>query len=231
MKHDTHDSLCLLGTLLARIYRSAGWSGAEQSPQEAATEAISSVENARKLIRGLGHEIGRNAAMKILMVLNKIDKEFAYLKLELTYIEESQVLPETMKRVDQHAEWKINEVCEHFGEDLRLCEEHVLAVAQHRAGPPSDPGTPRVEVNPQSGKIAVEGRKYDAPDHLCQIVKALVDAKGLNVAGAEIKKLPGCRGKNICREIRALEDAVPPLAKYLTCDKNTYRLRESVDGS
>ena len=129
MKKNVLDSLRLLGTLLSRVSKAAEWS-AGGKPQEAAKEVLSCLEKARKLVGAVRYEIGRSAATGILMVLNGIDKDFAYLKLELEYVDESQVSPETMKRVDQHAQWKIDGIRENFGEKLECCEKQILTTAK-----------------------------------------------------------------------------------------------------
>ena len=82
-----------------------------------------------------------------------------------------------------------------------------------------------VTADVRRGIITVNGVEHSAPAHHCQIVKALLDAEGLNVTGPEMDERPGCRGKKFSREIKNLEKKMPALMKYIIHDGNKgYRL-------
>ena len=130
MKKDTHDSLCLLGLLLSRIYGATGWSARGESAQEAIKDVLSALEDARSMVKSLTHEIGRSVAVKMLMLLNKLDEGLAQVKLEMEYLADSKVEPETIERVDRHAGWAIEGIEQKYREVLSRYEEHVFAVAQ-----------------------------------------------------------------------------------------------------
>ncbi len=84
-----------------------------------------------------------------------------------------------------------------------------------------------VYADVERGVIVVDGVEHEADAHHCKIVKALVDANGLNVTGPEINNLPGCHGKKISREIANLEKHIPALKKYLKHDGNKgYRISQ-----
>lgn len=84
---------------------------------------------------------------------------------------------------------------------------------------------PVVAANVQAGKVTVEGCDYEAAAHHCQIIRALVDAGGLNVTGPQLDTLPGCKGKKFDREIKAIEKEIPAIKRYLIHDgKKGYRI-------
>ena len=83
----------------------------------------------------------------------------------------------------------------------------------------------KVTVSVEKGVICVGGTEHSAQAHHCQIIKALIDAAGLNVTGPQMNDLPGCHGKKISREISHLEKQIPALEKYLSHDGNKgYRI-------
>ncbi|MCX7424737.1 MAG: hypothetical protein NTW96_03780 [Planctomycetia bacterium] len=88
------------------------------------------------------------------------------------------------------------------------------------------PTDENVNANVQRSVIVVEDEEHEAAAHHCQIIKALVEANGLNRTGPWMnKRLPGCRGKKISREIANLEEQIPALRKYLKHDGNKgYRI-------
>jgi hypothetical protein len=130
VKKETHDSLCLLGLLLSRIYGATGWSDRGESVQEAIKDVLSALEDARSMVKDLTHEIGRSIAVRMLMLLNKLDEGLTQVKLEIEYLADSEVAPETIERVDRHAEWAIDAIEQKYREVLCRYEEHVFAVAQ-----------------------------------------------------------------------------------------------------
>jgi len=147
MKTDTQESLARLAALLSAIRKSPEWSKKEKSTRRAAQKILAAIIEARKLMRALGHTIGRKTAMQIVMLLNQIDKEFAYLKLELEFLSQSEVASETLQRVDKHAEWKIDAIEEQFAEKLRQHEKTILAVAKAEKERAENPPKPAVPAN------------------------------------------------------------------------------------
>ena len=99
--------------------------------------------------------------------------------------------------------------------------EGVLARLRSQARRKPRRPTP-VSADLRAGKIVVDGEEHEAGAHHCQIVKALLDAGGLNVTGPTMNELPGCRNKKIPREIANLERRIPALKRYLLPQQNSW---------
>jgi len=84
-----------------------------------------------------------------------------------------------------------------------------------------------VSVCLRTNHISIIGEpkeSYRVAPHLAQIVNALVEAKKSGsqlVSGPELQELPGCKGKQITREIRKkLAKDVPRLSKMILSSKS-----------
>jgi DNA-binding response OmpR family regulator len=73
-----------------------------------------------------------------------------------------------------------------------------------------------VTVDTQRCIIRVDGKDHPAKPHQCQIILALIEAKGQIVSGTEIANTrPGCHGKKIPRELKKLRGEIPALNEYI----------------
>ena len=86
-----------------------------------------------------------------------------------------------------------------------------------------------VSVDLQTHQITIEGdaTKHAVEPHLARIVNALVQDKidgESYTKSADLDLLPGCKGKNIPREIKKLRAAAPPLADIIKSNQNGYFL-------
>ena len=82
------------------------------------------------MIKNLTHEIGRGTALKMLLLLNKVNEGLVQLKLEIEYIADSEVTPEFVERVEQDAGRAIAAINRKYKADVCRYEEHVFSVAE-----------------------------------------------------------------------------------------------------
>lgn len=100
---------------------------------------------------------------------------------------------------------------------------------QHGGKPPSSPAS--IEVDLAANKVTVEGETFGVEPHHARIVDALVKARdgqgpSWYVTGTKLKTLPGCKGKKISREMKAIKAKVPPLNVLITSRRVLgYRLK------
>jgi hypothetical protein len=98
-------------------------------------------------------------------------------------------------------------------------------LSQHTLSKPKRRKDSAVKADVERGLIIIDGIEFSTFSHHCQMVKALIDEKGMYVSGPEMLDLKGCAGKNICREIKALEEKIPPIKQYLQhCGNKGYRI-------
>lgn len=86
-------------------------------------------------------------------------------------------------------------------------------------GEPAGPAS--IAVDLAANKVTIEGETFDVEPHHARFVDMLVNARDAGgaswyVTGTKLKKLPGCKGKKISREMKALKAKVPALNVLIT---------------
>ena len=86
----------------------------------------------------------------------------------------------------------------------------------------------RLIVDVQRSRVLLDGAEFDVAPHHAEILAALLAAKQSGdwwVTGPQMRKLCGCRGKNLPREIKRLKASVPALECWISSGgTNGYRL-------
>lgn len=112
---------------------------------------------------------------------------------------------------------------------LKSLESRVVAKLEHIAASNANDSSVRktiICVDLQTSQVRIEGYpdSYHVEPHLAEMLNALVEAKidgELYVKGWQMEELPGCKRKNVSREItKRLIPKVPPLESIIQSDKH-----------